>query len=197
MKKYEDKLEKLLNLPFFTLKEAENQGISRCTVIYLTKNGILEKLCPGIYRSSTYEPQVDFDWEKLAFTVASIPEGVICLISALFYYELTDQIRREAWIAIPNQRHSPKRPDAHIVRMRNTDLEKETLTMGEYTVHIFDRERTIVDAFRYLSKEIALKALRQYFTSADIKPDSKKLIEYAHILRVNINPYIFLIPHAC
>ncbi|KIC73540.1 hypothetical protein DB41_JH00010 [Neochlamydia sp. TUME1] len=190
MKKYEDKLEKLLNMPFFTLKEAENQGIPRWSVIYLTKNGILEKLCPGVYRSSTYEPKVDFDLENLAFTAASIPEGVICLISALCYYDLTDQIMREAWIAIPNQRRSPKRPNAHIVRMRNTDLGKETLTMGEYAVHIFDRERTIVDAFRYLSKEIALKALRQYFTLADIKPDSKKLIEYANILRVNINPYI-------
>jgi hypothetical protein len=74
--------------------------------------------------------------------------------------------------------------------MRNTDLGKETITIDEYKVHIFDRERTIVDAFRYLSKQIALKALRQYFTLTDIKPDPKKLIEYANILRVNINPYI-------
>ncbi|MBS4167510.1 hypothetical protein [Parachlamydia sp. AcF125] len=165
-KKYENKLEKLLGQPFFTLNEAEGRGVLRWAIIYLAKKGILEKLCPGIYRSSTYEPKVDFEWENLAFTAASIPEGVICLISALCYYGLTDQ------------------------SMRNTDLGKETITMGEYRVHIFDRERTIVDAFRYLSKEIALKALRQYFTLTDKKPNQKKLIEYANILHVNINPYI-------
>lgn len=190
MKKYEKKLEILLKQPFFTFTEAEDKGIPRWAIIYQAKKGLLEKLCPGVYRSSTYEPKVDFEWENLAFTAASIPEGVICLISALCYYDLTDQIMREAWIAVPNEKRSPKRPNAHIVRMRNTDLGKETITMGEYRVHIFDRERAIVDAFRYLSKEIALKALRQYFTLTDIKPDLKKLIEYASILRININPYI-------
>lgn len=190
MKKYEDKLEKLLSQPFFTLQEAERQGIPRWSIIYFAKKGIVEKLYPGVYRSSAYEPKVDFDWENLAFTAASIPEGVICLISALCYYDLTDQIMREAWIAVSNHRRSPKRPNAHIVRMRNLALGKERIAIGEYTVQIFDRERTIIDAFRYLSKEIALKALKQYFNSMDIKADPKKLIEYSKILRVNINPYI-------
>ncbi|CDZ79593.1 hypothetical protein BN1013_00088 [Candidatus Rubidus massiliensis] len=190
MKKYEDKLEKLLSQPFFTLKEAEGQGIPRWSILYFAKKGIVEKLYPGVYRSAAYEPKVDFDWENLAFTAASIPEGVICLISALCYYDLTDQIMREAWIAVSNHSRSPKRPNAHIVRMRNLDLGKETIALGEYTVQIFDRERTIVDAFRYLSKEIALKSLKQYFNSTDKKGDPKKLIEYSKVLRVNINPYI-------
>ena len=45
-------------------------------------------------------------------------------------------------------------------------------------------------AFRYLSKEIAIKALQRYFQSKDAKPDPKKLGAYAKKLRVNITPYI-------
>jgi predicted transcriptional regulator of viral defense system len=190
MKEYEGKLKKLLVQPFFTLKDAKDQGIPRWTVAYLAKKGLLERLYTGVYRAASNEPEVNFGWENLALIAASIPKGIICLISALCYYDLTDQIMREAWIAIPNQMRSPKRPNAHIVRMRNTELGRVAISMGEYTVHIFDRERTIVDAFRYLSKEIALNALKQYFAMGKPKPDLKKLAEYAKILRININPYI-------
>ncbi len=74
--------------------------------------------------------------------------------------------------------------------MRNIDLGRISITLGEYQVHIFDRERCIVDAFRYLSKEIAIKALQRYFQSRTAKPDPKKLGAYAKTLRVNITPYI-------
>ena len=46
--------------------------------------------------------------------------------------------------------------------MRNMSLGLTTVKMGKYKVKIFDRERTIVDAFRYLSDEIAIKALQAY-----------------------------------
>jgi predicted transcriptional regulator of viral defense system len=188
--KYQDKLEALLMKPFFTLEDAKNQGVPRHVVIYWSKRGILERLYPGVYRSTSYEPKVEFGWENLSLIAASIPEGIICLISALCYYDLTDQIMREAWIAIPHKQRVPRRPNARIVRMRNTQLGREEITMGEYSVYIFNRERTIVDAFRYLSKEIALKALKQYFSTMNKKPDFKLLVEYAKILRVNIAPYI-------
>lgn len=134
-----------------------------------------------------YEPKVEFQWENLAFIAASVPEGVICLISALCYYELTDQVMREVWIAVPHASYPPKRPNTKIIRMRNSSLGKKEITLGEYKVHIFDRERCIVDAFRYLSKEIALKALKKYLQD---KPDLKKLGCYAKKLRMDITPYI-------
>jgi predicted transcriptional regulator of viral defense system len=188
--KYQDKLEALLTKPFFTLEDAKNGGVPRHAIVYWSKKGVLERLYPGVYRSISYEPKVEFGWENLSLIAASIPEGTICLISALCYHDLTDQIMRGAWIAIPHKQRVPKRPNAHIVRMRNTQLGREEITIGEYSVYIFNRERTIVDAFRYLSKEIALKALKQYFTTIDPKPNPKILIEYAKALRVNINPYI-------
>lgn len=97
---------------------------------------------------------------------------------------------REAWIAIPNRAYASKRPGTRIIRMRNVDLGKTEMTLGEYHVKIFDRERSVVDAFRYLSHEIAIKALQRYLRDKTHKPDLKKLQEYARMLRVKLHPYI-------
>ena len=145
----------------------------------------------GLYRVAEASSGVDLDFEELVLTAPSIPKGVVCLISALCYYNLTDQIMREYWIAIPNTDKSPKRPHTRIVRMRNMSLGLTTVKMGKYKVKIFDRERTIVDAFRYLSDEIAIKALQAYLKlSSQQKVDLPKLSRYAKTLRININPYI-------
>jgi predicted transcriptional regulator of viral defense system len=188
--KYKKQLEQFHDAPLFTAEEAMKQGIPRQTLAYMVKKGDLEKLYPGAYRFPEYEPEVEFQWENLALVATSIPEGVICLISALCYYELTDQVMRELWIAIPHESYAPKRPNTRIVRMRNIDLGKICISLGEHQVQIFDRERCVVDAFRYLSKEIAIKAIKKYFQSTNFKPDPKKLGAYAKALRVNITPYI-------
>lgn len=183
-------LEAFFNVPFFTAADAEKQNVPRHALAYLVKKGTLERIYPGAYRFAQYEPEVEFQWENLALVAASIPDGVICLISALCYYDLTDQIMREVWIAIPHESYPPKRPNTRIVRMRNIKLGRIEIALGEYNVHIFDRERCIVDAFRYLSKEIAIKAIQRYFQNTKYKPDPKKLGAYAKTLRVNITPYI-------
>lgn len=188
--KYLKQLEPFHQVPFFTAEEAERQDIPRHALAYLVKKGALEKVYPGAYRFSDYEPEVEFQWENLALVATSIPEGVICLISALCYYDLTDQVMREIWITVPHASYPPKRPNTRIVRMRNIDLGKMHISLGEHKVQIFDRERCIVDAFRYLSKEIAIKAIQRYFQSKNHKPDPKKLGAYAKALRVNITPYI-------
>jgi predicted transcriptional regulator of viral defense system len=188
--KYSKQLESLLKKPFFTASEAVQHGITRQALAYFTKKGVITRICPGVYRAANYEPSVEFQWEDLALVAASIPSGVICLISALCYYDLTDQIMREIWIAVSHSSHPPKRPNTKIIRMRNLELGKTKIGLGEYHVQIFDRERCIVDAFRYLSKEIALKALQRYFRGTNYRPKLQKLAEYAKILRVDIIPYI-------
>ena len=188
--KYIQQLEPFHHVSFFTTKEAVKRDVPRHALAYLVKRGDLERIYPGAYRFSEYEPEVEFQWENLALVAASIPNGVICLISALVYYDLTDQVMREIWIAVPHASYSPKRPNTRIVRMRNMDLGRIRIALGEYNVQIFDRERCVIDAFRYLSKEIAIKALQRYLESTTWKPDPKKLGTYAKALRVNITPYI-------
>jgi predicted transcriptional regulator of viral defense system len=188
--RYSKRLKSLIYKPLFTIAEASKLGLSRQTLAYLARKGVLERVGAGIYHFSQYEPKVDFEWERLTLVAASIPNGVICLVSALCYYGLTDQIMREAWIAIAHHCKAPKRAGVRVVRMRNIELGKTELKMGEFTLRIFNRERCIVDAFRCLDRETAIKALRNYLYSKDYKPQLRKLSEYAGILRVDLTPYI-------
>lgn len=188
--KYTAQLQDLLQRPGFTIGDADQLGIPRHALAYFVKTGVLERVYKGVYRSSHYELKVDFEWENLAQAAASIPDGVICLISALCYYNLTDEIMREAWIAVPHRLCAPHRSHTRIVRMRNIELGRREIQLGEFKLRIFDRERTIVDAFRYLSIEIAIKAIQRYMTDKEYRPDLQKLSRYSRALRVNLTPYI-------
>lgn len=189
--KYSTLLQPLLKKPLFKATECRKLGIPSRMLAYFCQKGMIERTSRGIYRVMDASSGISPDLEDLILTVASIPHGVICLISALCYYNLTDQIMREYWIAIPNANKKPKRPHIRVTRMRNITLGLETIKIGKYKVKIFDRERTIIDSFRYLSHEIAIKALQAYFKpSNDHKPDLPKLSKYASVLRTDITKYI-------
>lgn len=189
--KYETLIQIFVEMPVFTASEARAAGIPSRMLSHFCKKGIIERVSRGVYRGSKAKLEIDFQWEDLAFVAMSIPNGVICLISALCYYGLTDQIMRQFWIAIPHASKSPQRSKTRIIRMRNIELGQIEIQVGTYHLKIFDRERTVVDSFRYLSKEVALKALQAYLRrTGSAKPDLKKLMKYAKTLRVNIHPFI-------
>ena len=185
------KLGLLLKKPSFTCQEAEAAGVSSSTIAYYARTGDLIRLNRGVYRGAQSPGMEDFRWEDLILTMSKIKNGVICLITALAIYELTEEIPRQYWIAISNKtRHRADRL-TRIIRMRNIELGKTTIKINNIKLSIFDRERTIVDAFRFLSIEIAIKALRAGLAlSGKNKIRMEKLREYAKILRINIDPYI-------
>jgi len=189
--KYIAYLQTFSKKPLFTSAEAKKKGIPPRMLAYFCKRELIERLDRGMYRVKGAKITIDFEWEDLVLTALTIPRGVICLISALCYYNMTDQIMREFWIAIPHSSKAPQRPNTRIIRMRNISLGQTEIHIGESTLKIFDRERTVVDSFRYLSKEVAIKALQNYLRSTkQTKPDIKKLMAYAKILHVNLEPYI-------
>lgn len=181
----------LFKKPLVTGAEAKENGVDPHLLSYYVKKGILERVARGVYRNPHIESSVPFEWQDLLDTAHSIPKGIICLVSALNYYSLTQEIQRQFWIAVPHASKAPIRPNTKIIRMRNITLGKKPLIIGECRTFIFDRERCIVDAFRFLSKETALRSLREYLKpTQQHKPDLSKLVRYAKKLRVNIIPYI-------
>jgi predicted transcriptional regulator of viral defense system len=189
--KYTATFRTLSKRPVFSSAEGREAGIPARMLAYFCSQGEIERIGRGVYKIKHVDFDRDFEWEDLALTAMSIPNGVICLISALSYYGLTDEIMREFWIAVPHSTTSPVRENTHIIRMRNTSLGQSTVKIGNQEIKIFNRERTIIDAFRYLDKEVSLKALQAYLkTSKDIKPEIDKLIKYAKKLRVDLTPYI-------
>src|SRR3989304_7172859 len=120
--KYNSKIKSLTKKKLFTSAESRAIGLPSRMLAYFCKIGIIERISRGLYKIKNYNIDIDFEWEDLALVAKSIPNGVICLISALCYYNLTDQIMREFWIAIPHASKSPQRPNARIIRMRNMTL---------------------------------------------------------------------------
>lgn len=189
--KYSEAFRALAKKEIFSSAEGREEGIPSRMLAYFCEKGQIEKVRRGIYKIKNLDFNSVFEWEDLVITALSIPNGVICLISALCYYGLTDEIMREFWIAVPHATTSPSRENARIIRMRNISFGKTSVKIGSRKIKIFDRERTVVDAFRYLDKEIALKALQIYLKSGEEKkPDIDKLLRYAKRLRVDLTPYI-------
>ena len=189
--KLQSKISNVLKRTVFSSKEANQLGISSSLLAYYCKIGRLERISRGLYKTANKKLSVSIEWEDVALTAKSIPKGVICLITALTYYELTDQFAREIWIAVSRESAVPKRLHTRIIRTSNMKLGLEKIKLGEISIKIFNRERTIVDSFRHLTKEIAIKALKIYLKGdKERRPDLKKLSKYAKEMRVDISPYI-------
>lgn len=184
----------LLYASSFTSEEARIFGVSSANLAYYVKKGDIQRLGHGVYRGAKAPIVEDFRWEDLGEAIQRVRGGVICLTSALAVHGLTDEIPRQHWIAIRNDTVHRGRRDLKIVRMRNLTLGKTMLNLGGLKLPIFDRERTIVDAFRYLGKESAIKALRQALSlRRSERIDQEKLRSYAKELRVDIDPYLMAV----
>lgn len=177
--------------PSFTTDEAKKYGLSSRMLSYYVQRGEIERLARGTYRFAEYiGKDKNLAWEELAVAAQRVSSGVICLISALNYYELTDERMKEHWIAVPHSHPHSHFPMTRIVRMRNINLGVQRKVIADIEVKIFDPERTIVDSFRLLDFETAVKALKLYLKGQCGKPNIKKLNAYSKELRVNIEKYI-------
>lgn len=185
-------IHQLLTRPSFTADEASELGVSTAVLGYYVKTGRIRRLGRGIYQGIDYRSSPEnFRWEDLIDAVNSVPGGVVCLVSALAIYEITDEIPRQYWIAISHSTSVNRGASVKIVRFRNMSLGKTTVDLGGIQVPIFDRERTIIDAFRLLSQETAIKSLKMALSSkSKVRLDLRKLQTYAKSLRFNISPYL-------
>lgn len=186
-----EKIEILLSAVNFTTKEAKQCGVTAETLAYYVKAGEIERLGRGLYRGINAPTMLSFQWEDLVTAVRSVENGTICLTSALALYELTEEIPRQHWVAISHGTSHHASPMVKIIRMRNHSLGKTTIDIDGAIVAIFDKERTILDSFRYLSKETALKALKMGLEQPREKRiDINKLRSYAKKMKINIDPYL-------
>lgn len=185
-------IHQLLTRPSFTAAEAKELGVSAALLGYHVKVGHIRRLGRGIYQGiDRPSPIENFWWEDLIDAVHSVPGGIICLVSALAIYEITDEIPRKHWIAISNSTSIDRGNSVKIVRLRNMKLGKTVIHLGGVQVPIFDRERTIIDSFRLLSRETAIKALKMALSPRNNQRlDLLKLQAYAKKLRVNISHYL-------
>lgn len=188
-----DILKPLLKKPYFTSKEVRALGVKIAALHHYIKKGIIKNIRRGVYQSSTCE-NLTFKWRDLIEAVASTSGGIICLISALAVYELTEEVPRQHWIAIKHSTSIKKNREIRLIRLRNMELGITKIKLESVWVPIFDIERTIIDSFRLLSREVAIKALKTALSQKGKKRINLiKFQEYAKKLRVNIGDFLLAV----
>lgn len=183
-------IQKLLNKSLIYSRDFRDNGYSSSLLSYYQNQGLVQKVERGLYYNIQKPPKIDFKWEDLVYAVLSIPNGVITGISALDIYDLTDEIPRFHWIAIPNNTSIGSRPSVTTIRTRNHELGLSSIKIGDVEVPIYEKERILPEAFKLLSRETAIKALKEAFSSQKKYPDVDKLVDYSRKLRINIIPYL-------
>ena len=86
-------------------KDALHQGIHQRTLYRMRDTGILERFERGLYRLSELPPLSNPD---LITVARKVPKGVICLISALHFHEMTTQIPHRVSVAVSRGTEKPR-----------------------------------------------------------------------------------------
>jgi predicted transcriptional regulator of viral defense system len=144
----------------------EAYGVSRVTVQRLCERGILRRLGRGIYGLADAELT---EHHTLAEAARRVPAGVVCLLSALRFHELTTQNPFEVWLAIDVKAHKPKVdwPPLRIMRFSGAALTfgVEERDVEGVPVHVTSPAKTVADCFKYRNKigvDVAVEALVAY-----------------------------------
>lgn len=169
-------------------------GVHPRDVYALRDAGFLESLARGLYRLAELPPLSHPDLVTVALKA---PEGVVCLVSALAFHELTTQIPHEVSIALPRGAEPPRLqfPPIRVFWFSRPAMAEgvELHELDGATVRIFGPEKTLADCFKYRNKlglEIALEALKLYRSRRRMNVDL--LLKYAALCRVQrvMRPYI-------
>src|SRR5262249_20431875 len=98
-----------------------------------------------------------------------VPQGVICLISALAYHELTTQIPHQVHVAIPRNSEPPRLeyPPVRLFRFERRAFSEgiEIHSIDKVKVRIYIPEKTLADCFKYRNKiglDTTVEGLRLY-----------------------------------
>jgi len=119
----------------------------------------------------------------------AVPGGIICLLSALSYYELTTFNPSVISMAICRGSRKPKinYPPVEFYHFSKKQFEAgiNKIKIKGHEIRIYNPEKTICDCFRYRNKlglDIAKEGLSEYLKRKD--RDLEKLLEYAEICRI-------------
>ena len=161
-------------------------GIRAVDVVNLCNAGYLDRVRHGYYQMAEQHETTE---EQMLATL--IPQGIVCVESALFHYGYSDFAPRKWSIAVPRSVSRAKLDvdalpvQTYFVQQDLYELGKTTGDFDGVTLPVYDRERTICDCFKYRSRldnELFSKALNAY--ANDPKKNLSNLSVYAKKLRV-------------
>lgn len=169
-------------------------GVSREYLRILHARGVIERVGRGLYRLPDGEISA---YHSMVEASKRVPNGIICLLSALRFHNITTQMPYEVWMTLDRRAWHPRIPDfsIHLVnfsRLALTEGIEEHIIEG-VPVRIYSLAKTVVDCFKYRNKiglDIALEALRESLRDKRVTIDD--IWKYAKICRVTnvMRPYL-------
>lgn len=165
MKKSDKILEAARKKGLIGARDVQELGIPRQALYGLYEKGLLIRAARGMYML----PDAPItEYQNLIEVAKKIPTAVVCLISALSFYEITTQIPDQIWIAVPRDTWRPKMA---YPPLRYTVLTEKTYRFGIQEVDIngakikiYSPAKTVADCFKFRNKvglDIAIEALRE------------------------------------
>jgi predicted transcriptional regulator of viral defense system len=138
--------------------------VPRVVLTRLTASGQLERVGRGLYRL----PGAQWSEHESLITVATkVPQAVFCLLSALQFHELSTQLPRQVWIAMPRGSHTPRfdYPPIKMVQFTGAALTAgvEEVERDGITLRVYCVAKTVADCFKHRNKiglDVALEALK-------------------------------------
>jgi len=178
----------------FRVSEAMKAGVHPRTIYAMRDKGLIERLGRGAYRIAGMSALGNPDLTTVAI---KIPKGVICLISALSYHEMTTEIPHQIYLALPRGSEPPRLdyPPVRIFWFSGSAFEEgiEHHEIDGIPIKVYSPEKTIADCFKYRNKiglDVALEALKFYRQRKPLRVD--ELMRYAKVCRVGkiMRPYV-------
>lgn len=169
-------------------------NVPRAVLARMSLIGQLEKVSRGLYRLPESQTA---QHESLRTVATRVPQAVICLLSALQFHELTTQLPRQVWIAMPRGSHVPKLdyPPIKLIQYSGQAYSEgiDTVIVDQIEVKVYGVDKTIADCFKHRNKigiDVAIEALKEARRKKLI--DMNALWRFATICRVAnlMRPYM-------
>ncbi|MBU1750049.1 MAG: AbiEi antitoxin N-terminal domain-containing protein [Chloroflexi bacterium] len=175
-------------------RDLDAHGIPREQLRRLHERGLVQRVGRGLYML----PDADVtEHHALAEACKRVPQGVVCLLSALQFHGLTTQAPFEVWLAVERKARLPRvdYPPLRFARYSAPALAAgvEQHHIDGVLVKVYSPAKTVADCFKYRNKigrDVAIEALNDCLRQSQCTVD--ELWRYAQVCRVTnvIKPYL-------
>jgi predicted transcriptional regulator of viral defense system len=147
-------------------RDLDEAGVPRSYLQRLCDRGLLERVDRGLYR--LVDAPIT-EHHSLAEVGKRVPHGIICLLSALRFHELSTENPHAVWVMIDRRARYPRTayPPLEVVRASGAAREHGLWIrrIEGVSVRITTPAKTVTDCFRYRRRvglDVAIAALRDY-----------------------------------
>lgn len=177
-------------------RDLATESITHQYLQSLYHRGLLARTGRGLYTLPDAAEAFD-EHAALATAAKRVPGGVICLLSALRFHDLTTQAPFEIWVAVEHSAYVPRDPTLplRVVYFSGAAYSEgiEEHEVNGVPVRVYSPAKTVADCFKYRNKiglDVALEALRETWRERRATMDelwrNAKVCRVANVMR----PYL-------